>query len=79
MRVEVWVSSPEPAVGVSSSAAIGFWGGAWDRTGRGRVAGSRPGDGGGTRASRCRQPGATLGATGINNLLLLRTRMDNAN
>ena len=31
-----------------------------------------------TRASRCRQPGATLGATGMNNLLVLRTRMDNA-
>jgi len=31
-----------------------------------------------TRASHCHQPGATLGATGMNNLRLLRTRMDSA-
>jgi hypothetical protein len=30
-----------------------------------------------TRASRCHQPGATLGATGMNNLPVLRTRLDN--
>jgi len=32
----------------------------------------------GTRAPHCHQPGATLGAMGMNNLLLLRTRTDNA-
>jgi len=30
------------------------------------------------RASRCHQPGATLGATGMNNLLALGSRMDTA-
>ncbi len=44
MHVEVRVASPEPAVGVFT-AAIGFGGAAWDRTGRGQVAGNRPGDG----------------------------------
>jgi hypothetical protein len=30
-----------------------------------------------TRASRCRQLGTTLGATGMNNFPVLRTRLDN--
>ena len=30
-----------------------------------------------TRVSRCRQPGVTLGATGMKNLAVLRTRLDN--
>ena len=38
MRLEVRVSSPEPAVGVFT-AAIGFGGGGLERTGRGHGAG----------------------------------------
>jgi len=65
MRVEVWAASPEPAVGA-----------AWDRTGRGQVAGNRPGDGGEDQGVTLSSARSHAGSHGMNNLPVLRTRMD---
>ena len=46
------------------SAAIGFGGGAWDRTGRGRVAGNRPRDGGEDQGGMLSSAGSHAGSHG---------------